>query len=48
MFTCGDVEIGHIIISSTTSQIDDNDLSSVIKLAEKEQSDLVAGKYEGL
>nr|XP_021188188.2 histidine protein methyltransferase 1 homolog [Helicoverpa armigera] len=47
MFACGDVEIGHVVVSEAMSSIEESGLKNVIELAEKEHSDLVAGKYEG-
>ncbi|KAJ8721982.1 hypothetical protein PYW08_004384 [Mythimna loreyi] len=47
MFACGDVEIGHVVISEVMASIEESGLKNAIKLAEKEHSDLVAGKYEG-
>ncbi|XP_047029599.1 histidine protein methyltransferase 1 homolog [Helicoverpa zea] len=47
MFACGDVEIGHVVVSEAMASIEESGLKNVIELAEKEHSDLVAGKYEG-
>lgn len=51
MFLCGDLEIGYVTAKEAMQQIGttvDNNLKNAIKLAEKEHSDLVPGKYEGL
>ena len=47
MFACGEVEIGHVVVSEAMASIEESGLKNVIELAEKEHSDLVAGKYEG-
>uniref|UniRef100_A0A2A4J1M7 protein-histidine N-methyltransferase n=1 Tax=Heliothis virescens TaxID=7102 RepID=A0A2A4J1M7_HELVI len=47
MFACGDVEIGHVVVSGAMATIEESGFKNVIELAEKEHSDLVAGKYEG-
>lgn len=47
MFACGDVEIGHVVVSSAISNIEGSGFKNAVELAEKEHSDLVAGKYEG-
>lgn len=47
MFTCGDVEIGHVVPKDALLSAGENKLNNV-ELAEKQHSDLVAGKYEGL
>ncbi|CAK1556386.1 unnamed protein product [Leptosia nina] len=46
MFTCGDVEIGHVLTNALSIQFNDVE-ENAIELAEKEHSDLVTGKYEG-
>lgn len=47
MFTCGDVEIGHVVVSNMMNYIKDKGLKNVIELAENNHSDLVTGTYEG-
>lgn len=47
MFTCGDVEIGHVVVSEAITRIEETGFKNAVELAEKEHSDLVAGKYEG-
>lgn len=47
MFACGDVEIGHIVVSEAKASIEESGLKNAVELAEKEHSDLIAGKYEG-
>ncbi|CAH0715676.1 unnamed protein product, partial [Brenthis ino] len=47
MFTCGDVEIGHVVVSNMMNYIKDKGLENVIELAENNHSDLVTGTYEG-
>lgn len=47
MFACGDVEIGHVVISEAMANIEESGLKNAIELAQEENSDLVAGKYEG-
>ncbi|CAK1580111.1 unnamed protein product [Parnassius mnemosyne] len=46
MFTCDEVEIGHVNNSDKIFMSGDCQLNA-LELAEKEHSDLVAGKYEG-
>lgn len=51
MFLCGDLEIGHVIAKEAivkAGTLADNGLKNAIELAEKEHSDLVPGKYEGI
>lgn len=48
MFACGDVEIGHVVTSEALARIEESDLENPVKLADDEQSDLVAGTYEGI
>lgn len=49
IFICGDVEISYVKTSEALANIYkvDNEFKSAVELAEKEHSDLVAGKYEG-
>lgn len=47
MVTCGDVEIGHVLVSEAITNIEDAGFKTAVKLAENEESDLVTGKYEG-
>lgn len=47
MFTCGDVEIGHIVVSEALANMP-GDALNASKLAKDENSDLVTGKYEGV
>ncbi|XP_063826287.1 histidine protein methyltransferase 1 homolog isoform X2 [Ostrinia nubilalis] len=44
MFTCGDIEIGHINVNEAIANMS---LENASKLAEEENSDLVTGIYEG-
>lgn len=44
MLICGDIEIGHVMVSEAISNIEDTGF----KTAENEHSDLVTGKYEGI
>ncbi|CAH2048524.1 unnamed protein product, partial [Iphiclides podalirius] len=46
MFTCYDVEIGHVNHLDKVFLNGDNKMNA-FELAEKEHSDLVVGKYEG-
>lgn len=43
LFTCGDVEIGHVLSSPKIKDV----LGDDINIAEKNHSDLITGKYEG-
>ncbi|KAJ0176732.1 hypothetical protein K1T71_007911 [Dendrolimus kikuchii] len=47
IFTCGDIEIGHIIVSEALTNVKDAGIKNMVNLAEQEHSDLVIGKYEG-
>ncbi|XP_047532968.1 histidine protein methyltransferase 1 homolog [Vanessa atalanta] len=47
MFICGDVEIGHVLISNMLTFMKENGVKNALDLAEKEHSDLITGKYEG-
>ncbi|XP_063623916.1 histidine protein methyltransferase 1 homolog [Cydia splendana] len=49
MFACGDVEIGHVVASEALNKMytGGNEFINAVELAEKENKDLVAGKYEG-
>lgn len=47
MFACGDVEIGHVVVTEPMASNEESGLKNIIELSEKEHSDLVAGKYEG-
>lgn len=47
MFTCGDVEIGHIVPKDALLSAGEIKFNNV-ELAEKQHSDLITGKYEGL
>ncbi|KAL0883290.1 hypothetical protein ABMA27_016707 [Loxostege sticticalis] len=44
MFTCGDLEIGHIIVNEAIANMN---LENASKIAKEENSDLVTGFYEG-
>lgn len=51
IFTCGDVEIGHVITSEAinkTTIVKDTETENVVNFAEQLNSDLVTGKYEGI
>ncbi|XP_013186893.1 histidine protein methyltransferase 1 homolog isoform X2 [Amyelois transitella] len=48
MFTCGEVEIGHVVTSEALANIlSDTDMNNATGCAEKSHSDLVTAKYEG-
>ncbi|XP_075977622.1 histidine protein methyltransferase 1 homolog isoform X2 [Anticarsia gemmatalis] len=47
MFACGDVEIGHVVVTEALANIEGSGFSNAVELAEKEHSDLIAGTYEG-
>ncbi|KAG6440679.1 hypothetical protein O3G_MSEX001355 [Manduca sexta] len=47
IFTCCDVEIGHVVIREAIANIEESGFKNAIELAEKEHSDLIVGKYEG-
>ncbi|CAG9562030.1 unnamed protein product [Danaus chrysippus] len=48
MFTCGCIEIGHVLIDDIFKHnINKKNYENILNLAEKEHSDLVSGKYEG-
>lgn len=46
MFVCGDIEIGHVNHIDKIF-VNGDYKANALELAEKEHSDLVAGKYEG-
>lgn len=48
MFACGDIEIGHVVVSEALARIEEAGFKNAVELAEKEHSDLVAGTYEGV
>lgn len=51
LFLCGNLEIGHVAAKEAILSIEsmvDKGLTNAIKQADKEHSDLVPGKYEGL
>lgn len=47
MFACGDIEIGHVVISNMMSYLKKRGLDNVVELANHKHSDLVTGTYEG-
>lgn len=47
MFTCGEVEIGHVLLNNITCSRRTG-LKNLIELSEKQHTDLVAGEYEGI
>lgn len=47
MFTCGDVEIGHVVAKEAFLNCNENELQNAVHFAETQHSDLIAGKYEG-
>ncbi|XP_023934788.2 histidine protein methyltransferase 1 homolog [Bicyclus anynana] len=46
MFTCGEVEIGHVLFNKETCSKESN-LKKLIEFSEDKHSDLVPGEYEG-
>ncbi|XP_039752856.1 histidine protein methyltransferase 1 homolog isoform X2 [Pararge aegeria] len=46
MFTCGEVEIGHVLFNIETFS-KESSLKNLIEFSENKHSDLVTGKYEG-
>ncbi|CAH0398430.1 unnamed protein product [Chilo suppressalis] len=47
MFTCGDVEIGHVVVSDAISNMSSKSLQMASKLIIDVKSDLITGQYEG-